>query len=67
MLLDRLDKDLDTRNLDLPERNRKRCAFLTADPARTSVGDPILIVDRAKIATNRHVLRLQLKADSRGL
>ena len=67
MLLDRFDKDLDTRNLDLPERNRKGRTFLTADPARTSVGDPILIVDRAKIATNRHVSRLQLKADPRSL
>ena len=67
MLLDRLDKDLDTRNLDLSQRNRKRRAFLTADTARSSVGDPILIVDRAKIATNRNVLWLQLKADPRSL
>ena len=64
MLFDRLDKNLHAGNADLTKRNGKWSTLVAADPTGSPIRDTVLIVDCAKIASYRHVPRLEFKPDS---
>ncbi len=66
MLLDRLDKHLDARNLHLAEPDCQRLARFAGDAARAAIGDFPGGVERTEVAADRHIVRAEFKTDARG-
>ena len=63
MFLDRFHEDLDVRDLDLAKPLYQQRALLGGDPTGAAVGDPPRLVQRAEIAANGHISRLQGEAN----
>ena len=64
MLLDRLDKDFDAWNLDLPQTDRQRAALVAIDPPCATIGDVPLGIERAEVGADGYVVGPKFEADA---